>query len=232
MQTATGLIAKNLKNRELLPIKKGINTICCFSGERITEGVLKKDVLSSNFTDTQYLRYDSKYISVETAQCMQPISSDGRASLRNYSFFATENELKLLQRSDIWDILVNEKATPFILCVTYNGKKHVSYTAQPQYRNDIFSVYTDTGEVIVGVEALNELIPILKSWYSVVKGKEKAATPPTYFTKDEILTGEIGNNKIQSYGVEKYFQENQILEKYRNLPILKLLVFILQKSIL
>ena len=229
---ATELIAKNLENKDLLPIKENINAICCFSGEPITEGVLKKDVLSSNFTDTQYLRYDSKYISVSIAQCMQPISSDGRASLRNYSFFATENELRLLQRSEIWELIISEKATPFVLCVTYNGKKHVSYTAQPQYRNDVFSVYTDAGEVEVDFSVLGELTPILTSWYSIVKGKEKAATPPTYFTKDEILTGEIGNNKIQSYGVEKYFQENQILEKYRNLPILKLLVFILQKSIL
>lgn len=226
---STKIIAKHLQNRDALKIEK-VDSICAFTGGTITEGVALKNTISSNFTDNVYIRYDSKYCAVDIAQCMQPISKDNRASLRNYSFLATETELKLLNRDNLFDTVINDKSIPFVLCVTFNAKKHISYKTRIQYSNNDYIVFTDAGEVRINKSDLSIILPIIKSWYTVIDGKENTSTQPTYFTKDEILTGEVMQNKILQYGYDRYFNETQILEAYRNSLFLKLLVFILKKT--
>lgn len=229
MMSACEIIANHLENRGLLPIEN-VDAICAFSGKKITEGVPLGKLLSANFTDMAYLRYPSQYAAVAVAQCMQPISEDGRASLRNYSFLATPKELRLLSRAELLGAILQEKQTPFVLCITYNGKKHISYKAKPQCSNEMFTVYTDAVEVVVRRQDLIELMPILSAWYSIIPGKEATSTQPTYFTKDEILHGSAPAHKILAYGEAKYFEENNVLEKYRRNPVLGLIVFTLQKQ--
>jgi hypothetical protein len=228
--TATQFISKQLKNTDSMKIES-VDTICAFSGRKIEKGIALKNVLSPNFTDNAYVRYQSDYCSIDVAQCMQPISSGNRASLRNYSFLATENKLTLLSREFLFETVVNKKPIPFVLVVTYNAKKHVSYKTKMQFSNTEFTVFTDSGDVKIRQEALNTVLPIVQNWYSVVKGKESTSTLPTYFTKNEILTGQVSNAKITAYGAERFFEENQILENYYNSPSLKLIVFIIKKQI-
>jgi CRISPR type IV-associated protein Csf1 len=226
---ATALIAQHLSNKGALKIEQ-VQTICAFSGVQITEGVALKNVLSANFTDAAYVRHPSKYCAVDVAQCFAPVTDGGKASLRNFSFIATQSALTMLKREDMQAVLLSEKETPFVLCVSYNQKKHISYKSRPQYDSDNFTVFTDAGEVQIIQKEVANILPIITSWYSVVKGKEETAALPTYFTKDEILTGEVSTHKIIAYGEAKFFRETAVLEKYRRSNALKFIVHVLQKT--
>lgn len=228
MQTATALIAQHLNNQGALKIEE-IETVCAFSGLQISKGVALKNVLSANFTDAAYIRHPSKYCAVDVAQCFAPITVDGKASLRNFSFIATPSSLTMLKREDMQQVLFSEKETPFVLCISYNQKKHISYKSRPQYDSSNFTVFTDGGEVEISQDDVSEILPIVTAWYTVVKGKEDTASLPTYFTKDEILSGEVGTHKIIAYGEAKFFSQTAVLEKYRRSNALKLIVHVLQK---
>lgn len=228
--TGVELISIGLSNESCLAIEQ-INTICSFTGKHIDRGVKLKNVISSNFTDLSFIRYNSGYCCIEIAKCMAPMSKESKASLRNYSFFATKSGIALLNKDNMQEVLLSEKQTPFVFAVSYNGKKHISYKTISQYDSDNFTVFTDIGEVYLRKTELLEIIPIIKRWYSVIKGKEESTTQPTNFTKDEILSGIVQDHKVEKYGVVKFFEENAILEKYRAGTLLNLLVHILKKTI-
>jgi hypothetical protein len=229
--TGTEFISKHLCEISGTKIHN-INSICAFTGKSITRGILLKDALSSNFTDNSFVRYKSEYCSTDVFKCLQPVNNQSKASLRNYSFIVTENDLTILNREKLYDTIVGQKPVPFILAVTYNGKKHITYKTRVQYDNNEFTVFTDIGEVLVRKIDLDVILPIISNWYSVVKGKEHTSTQPTYFSKEEILTGIASNAHINNYGINKFFEENTILEQYRNTPILKLMVFVLKKTLI
>ena len=98
----------------------------------------------------------------------------------------------------------------------------------------MFKIFTDQEEVEINLDEINKhddkLPEIIQSWYSVIPGKEDTKQQPTWFTKGEILTGGKKLKNIKAYGIEKYWEENLFLEKFRNTALLKLLVFALNKK--
>ncbi|HOM05463.1 MAG TPA: hypothetical protein PLU67_08230 [Candidatus Kapabacteria bacterium] len=223
-------IAKHF-DKSVLPEPIQINSICAFTGEKITEGYEINKIISSSFTDYEYLKYKSDYVSVDIALLLSNRLINGNSGLRNYSFYCTEKELKILKREEIEDILINPKETPFIFCISFNNKKHISFKSKINYNNDNFIIQTDLAPVKINMKELNEVYPILKNRYSVLPEKKESTQLPTYFSKEEIEFGCTNYKKIESYGAEKYFKEENILNKYRKSYFLKLLIFILRKNI-
>lgn len=250
-------IGTHLKDKFIqnLPVKiySDINSIDCFTGKSITEGVLKKDLIKDVFTDHQYIRFDSEYCSVETALCLQriiPQSLENKAkklekkkaegknidnikdeftSLRNYHFLCTERELRFLKREDIQDILFSEIPVPFVLVVTFGFKKHTTFKSKLNLSNKNFIITTDKGDVKINIEEVKELFPILQKWYTVLPEKIETKDKQTFFSKDDILFSCSNSSKIERYGLTEYFTENQIIAKYRGTLYLELLAYILNK---
>lgn len=280
------LIGKHLDTQFLKSKIHKTESICAFTGESIKEGVLLKDLLSSNFTDTEYIKFKSDYTSVDVALCMQESYvatricaftgesiQEGIAtkellktkklskqqakefayqsnyigvkalqqlniiaetkiflnSLRNYSYYADNKELTILKREDVLSRLLSNKETPFVMAVTYSNKKHTSYKTRLNYDSNTFIIATDNQNVEIDIHRVKKYLPILKKWYSIIKGKENSSQEPTYFTKNEILTGRLNHNKLSFYSIEQGIKENAILEKYRNSPEFNLIVFALNK---
>lgn len=199
------------------------DTVCAFTGEMLTSGVKKKKVLSSNFTDYEAIKFESDYISVDAAKVLgQYIRTDkGFASLRSFSYLATENELKILKKDELWAILANAPEPPFVLAYTFNSKKHTAIKAKITTNKDCIYVITDTlGLIKLERNVINELCPIVQSWYSA---PPEMKPPHTYFTKEEILFGSDNVKKITEYGIESFRGEDKVLAKYRNTNILTLL---------
>jgi len=226
MQLITKHINKNILTCEI----KQVNTICKWSGKNITEGILFSDIIGDSFTELEIFKYKSDYLSVDFALLTQPVIKGEKQlnALRNYSFFATNKELKILNRDTILELLLNIPETPFQLGITYSNKKHIAYKTPINYSKHIFKVCTDTGTVVFDVIKANKLLPIIQSWYTIAK---TTSLQPTYFTKDEILGVSMPNTtKISEYGIVKYFAENDILKQYRNTMFFKLLVHVLNKK--
>jgi hypothetical protein len=224
------LITKHL-DKSLLTCKiENVNTICAFSGAKISEGIKFSEIIRERFTELEIFKFKSNYLSVDFALLTQPVIQGTKQlnSLRNYSFFATDKELKILNRDEILELLFNIPETPFQIAITYSNKKHLAYKTPLNYNKEKFKVCTDAGIVEFDVKKAKQIFPILQNWYTIAK---QTTQQPTYFTKDEILGLSIPNNsKISEYGIEKYFAENDILKPYRNTLFLKLLVHILNKK--
>lgn len=228
------LIAQHIPNTALnirvhdLQSETDSHTICAFTGKPIQFACLKKDVIGENFTDHTYIRYPSAYIDVDIAKLILPTINGN--SLRNYSFYATEKELRLMKREDILGLL-DQLETPFILGVTFSNKKHIGFKATPQYNVDRFRIYTDIGECEFDRAKHTPILEVMKRWYTIVPEKAHTEAKPTYFTKVNILGETLPNaNQIQAYGEEKYFEENTIIEPLRGTLILKVLCQILNKN--
>ena len=228
------LIAKHL-DRNLISgiISTNINAVCAFTGKQLTEGVHKKHLIGKTFTDQEYLRYPSDYLSIDAALCLYQVikAEKGYNSLRNYSYLATEKELQILKREGILALILSPPEPPFCLAVTFSNKKHTAYKTIPAGDRYNFVVTTDKGNVHIDRLIVEVVVPLIQKWYTIVPGKEDNSMQPTWFTKDEILFGSNNFKRIMDYGEEKYFAENSLIDKYRHSLFLTLIVHLLKKSL-
>lgn len=249
-------IAQHLNKNNLSKSVHKCNTVCAFTGNKITEGVKLKDITGGTFTDYEYVRYDSDFVSVVAALCIsQAILNDTHSytdrehieidetavkietkeykkhkrkinSLRNYSFICTSDELKLLSRDDFIQYILNPPRPPFIIGYSFNNKKHISYKSVISYSTDEFFVCTDS---LGNVKFEAEKV---KEIYPIIqnwytKNNEIHKVNESYFNKTEILSGSENYGKIKTYGFAQYAKENAIIEKYRNTSFLTTIVRLL-----
>ncbi len=192
-------------------------------------------LISDTFTDQAYFQNPkSDVLCRECATVLGKIINPATGKItffRNFSFLCIESELKLLKREDILSYILNPPVGRFVLCVTYNNKKHMAFKSRIQGNRDFFTVTTDTGDIKVDRELADKIISVIQSWYSVVPDKADTKAQPTWFTKVDILAGCVNYKKIETYGLKKFFAENQQIELWRGTGLLKLLVFCLNKRI-
>jgi len=149
--------------------------------------------------------------------------------LRNFSFMATESDLILLKRGDILKWVLNPPEPPFIFAVTYGGKKHIAFKSRIAENREYFIITTDTGDVYVDRLHTRRVVDVIQPWYAIIPEKAQTEIQPTWFTKGDILYGCKRNKRIEDYGIEKYMNENKQIEHWRGTPLLRLLVFVLNK---
>ena len=229
----TDFIARNVPNVDdsKLPLQE-CQAVCAFSGKALTEGVPTSFAIKNTFNDRAYLRYPAQYVSREAYICLGVLTVNGEAGweMRKYSFLATDNEFRILQRKDILDVMLNIHSVPFVLSFTESNKKHRSFKCTLNHSTEDFIVRTDNLDVRVDMRLVREILPTMQRWYSIVPEKRETAAAPTWFTKDDIKFGCTNNNKINYYGLEQYFTENAFLDKFRTFPIFTFLTDILTKQ--
>lgn len=226
------IISQHLEPRNLKYKLHQIVTKDAFTGEEITEGVKTEDLLSDVFTDWEYLKYPTGYVSVSTALCIGDVipGKTRNNSLRSYSYYASNKEFRILNRQDILELLLNIPDTPFRIAVSYNNKKHTSYKTIENVRSDAYIITTDLYNVVFVKSHVLQFLPIIQAWYSIVPEKATTAAQPTYFTKEEILNGNAPYHKQVVYGIDKHEQENEILKPFRNTQIFELITHLLNKK--
>ncbi len=221
-------IGKHLDRNNLKLQIHEVDTVCSFTGLPIKEGVSNSDLIKKTFTDHAYVKYASGYSSINAALCIDAVlpSEKGFNSLRSYSYLVTDKKLSLLKREDIENILLNPPKEPFILVATYSNKKHTAYKTKVNYSNKKYQVTTDLGNLIANTSEVKKIHKIIKKWYTVNKDTK---AQPTHFTKSEILNGCDNTKRIEAYGIDKYFRENEIIQQHRDTAFLKLLTHALNK---
>lgn len=208
---------------------------CSLTGNQIEKGYEIKKLLSANFTDIESFKYPSKYVGENFAACVKTTlkTETGYTELRKYSFIATETEIIFLKVDNLLEWILKEKPTPFVFCVgtlrASKAQKHTSFKSEINYQNDIYSISTEIGNIIVDMNIVNKILPVMKSWYTVTPETKDKSVQMTYFNKEEILTECKSFFKIEQYGAEKYFKENAILAYYRQTLLFELLTKSLQK---
>lgn len=149
MKTAIDLLGIHLskyKDNLNIPIYNLTHSVeCAFTLQNVTQAYKIGDVLSAVFSEWEYVRGKSGYVSVPTALAIREIlpSSNKEGlfnALRSYSYFATEKEFKILKREDLLDTLLNLPNEPFVFAVTFSSKKHTSYKAKLCQNNECFEI--------------------------------------------------------------------------------------------
>lgn len=209
--------------------------ICKMCGKHLVQGVKQKDVIKkATFNDYQYLTRKSNFMCIECSALIGDIQfpcDDKKRRLRSFSFIAELGSIKILKRDRLLEYIIDPPEPPFVFCITYSNKKHIAFKSQIQFDKKAYTVFTDKGAVLIDLKVIKELLVILSAWYTVLPGKEDTKQQPTWFTKGEILKSGKNYKNIIAYGLQKYQQENCIIEPYRNTALLTLLAFALNKKI-
>lgn len=193
---------------------------CCICGHQGT-GFRKRDIIPNSFMDWDYV-VNTDYICDSCTFCLR------EKSLRTSSFLASESEFKYLKREKLWENIINPPRTHFIFGITYSYKKHISFKSEINMPlQSPFSVRTENANIYINIPELTELLKIMQKWYSICKNTKQE---PTFFTKNDILTGCSNYKKIEEYGTNNYLRENMILMPYRNTGLIELLVYTLNKN--
>lgn len=226
---AFNIIARNLPaDTSRLKIVE-CDTICAITGEKIKEGLKLKDITGTNFTEYQFIKYASDYVSIDAGKCLKETltSPEGKkSSLRNYSYYADSKEFCILKKDNVLPILLNPPLLPFVIAYSYKNKKHTSIYAVANFRDDNIIIATDQyGNIVLDMSVIKSYLPIIQFWYSHNPEIHKSGSViEAYFTKQEILEGSGNLKKIKAYGFDKFYEENEILNKFRNTLSFQLIV--------
>jgi hypothetical protein len=156
--------------------------------------------------------------------------TDKNVFFRCFSFIATKENLIYLKREQILEHILNPPDSEFVFCVTYSNKKHMCFKARVNSNRYNYIVTTDIGDVRIDTQEVHEILWYIEPWYSMIPGKADTKAQPTWFTKSDILNGCENTKRIQDYGINRYFNENQKIGKWRGSALLKLLTFALNKK--
>ena len=209
------------------------NTVCAFTGKQIISGIPTKQAIKKTFTDFEYLKYESDYISAEAWKVLNPCiqGNNGLNALRSYSYIVTNSGIKIIKHAEYMHALINPPEPPFVFVITYSNKKHTAFKAVINHSRQSFIVQTDVNRVVIDSARLAEICPVIQDWYSVIPEKADTTLQPTWFNKSEILHGCDNPRRIEQYGFERYFTENKIIDGFRGTEFLKLITFCLTKGI-
>ncbi len=185
----------------------------------------KKVVIGASFMDDAFLS-GSNYLCIYCAACIG-IGQPQNLAIRTTSFLATEKQLIRLKREQLWENILHPPVVPFVFGITYTHKKHISFKSYVNFSRDIYMIRTENESVTIKRDAIRNLCEIIQNWYTICRD---ISTKPTFFTKQDVLSGCNNYKKIEHYGADRYLSENKKIERYRKTSLLKLLVYALNKG--
>jgi len=192
--------------------------ICAVCGTFDIKAHLKKYILSANFNDIQYLKYNSNYICSCCAKCLSDSAIDGKP-LRSYSIFVTESNLIKLAHDDIHKIFLTPLEIPCLIMITYSHKKHIFFHAQITNDINAICVATDVGNIIFSQDEFIKIFNICNELYNKVG-----------LSKDNIRFGQVRWKQVEEYGINTYQKLEYNLQKYYHTGLLNFIIYCLVKE--
>ena len=192
---------------------------CIMCGRETKTGTKPKKIISGCFNDWENMKHQGTVVCEYCAACLNSTAFDGKA-LRSYSVIVSEAGIAKATRKDIAEAIARPPESPYLLIVNYSQKKHAWFSSiinDPA--SDTVYVGTDQGVVIV------DRAPFCAAFAA---GRELYAGG---FSKADIdLANTSKYNKIEQYGVDKYYADMAVLEPLRNTKSMQLLIWALYKD--
>ena len=156
--------------------------------------------------------------------CKQTISDNfldspkgKKCGLRLYSFLVENNKFIKIDLKEKWFYLFEYNyKTPFILCFSETGKKHISFKAKESFNTKNFWVCTEYCNIWFE----------RKKWYPVFQIANDLYQQKV--TKKELLSYSISPWKFNKYNLN--FKNLKKLKPYKNTEQYKLIISVLQKE--
>lgn len=177
------------------------------------EGIHKNDAIKETFTDNDRARGSgADYVCMSCVWCLS------FKQLRNYSIFATENELRHPSRVEMRDILLNPPMGAWLLCAAVSGQKHLCFKSKINYSNQKYSTLLEETLVIVEKSSFSRILSIVEWLYNAG------------FTKEEIVSCNFPSHKIIKCGLEEFELHSKEIYKCKGSRILSLCGFVAKKE--
>jgi len=186
--------------------------ICAVCGKEISEGIPIKRVVSSSFTDWNFLAdMTASYVCAACTWCIK------EPKMRRSQYIATENELLYFKREDIEKYFFEPPEPPFVFFVTSSYKKHGSFRARVNDSRHLFYIQFEDRQILFSPNKYRELFNTMKRMYSVFNKMK------------EIAKGDYIQKRVMSYGLPNWRADEEILKQYRGSQVFELLLYALNK---
>ena len=153
-----------------------VDFYCPICGDHANIGVRVKDIVSSNFTDWQYV---GDYVCGRCADLF---------SLYFYSYVVDPDGIHLLNVRQLREQLITPQKVPFLFVITTSQKKHLFYRSTWNYNNSLFAVNLETETIYTTPERMRILFDFVECLQSLG------------CTKDSLKRGEISFCAAQKVG--------------------------------
>jgi hypothetical protein len=198
-----------------LPEYKG-DTTCVFCGKPAQKNL--KKVIKKTFTDLDYLQ-KGEGVCEACKFCL-----DDKNAIRKKSAVYHKGGVLKFTALELEDIVFNldkyNIEPPFFFAVSYSKKKHMFYKGDLSFNFKKFFIQTDDIGFEFDVNEYKEVFNLIKELYTQIPGKKQ-----TYFTKGEIMSLSPPIYKIKNFGLDRFYEIKQKLEKYRKNPAYEMLVY-------
>lgn len=219
----THIIGRHIKAD--LPDLKRFDGCCAVCGGIDHPGWPIENVVTSTFADIDWLT-GGRYVCEPCLKCLGQGQPRNRW-VKNFSCLATEDELRILKREDLWEHLLNPPEKPFVLNITFAHKKHMSFKSRVNPGGSPYWVTSDIDTVLIDLDTIRPAIEIMQRWYTVCDTTKQR---PTWFTKNDIARGATNFKRIERYGANRYLREDSELERFRGTHALEILLYALNKK--
>lgn len=191
---------------------ESIGGVCAVCGKTITEGVPIKKVVSSSFTDWNFLAdISASHVCAACTWCIK------EPKMRRSQYIATENRLVYFKREIIEHWLFFPPHPPFVFFMTSSYKKHGSFRAKVNGSRDLFYIQFEDRQILFSPNKYKELFELMKRMYA------------TFNKTQEIGTGNYIQKRVMEYGIEKWREDEAVLKRYRGSQVFELLLYALNK---
>lgn len=196
---------------------KGICTVC---GEELKEGGIKsKKLFSNNYTDwSVHKNPEGRYVCAACAFCILLNPAPGRVSLKKYSFVASRDRLKICNRAEMRDVLLEPPKPPFVAVCSESQKKHLITKAAISYSRERY--YCNLEERVIPVRR-EKMIALVR---------ETEVLNSLGVAKAEMLSGRVNISRLFSvYDFEGCERIMKRVEAIKDEPELPIALFVGQK---
>ena len=123
---------------------------CPICGRQSSSGCRIKDIVSSNFTDWQYV---GDYVCPDCADLF---------SLYFYNYIVDPDGIHLYNVREIRDQLTRPQKPPFMACISTSHKKHLFYKAAWNQDSQRFAVNLETETIHTSIDRMRELFDFVE----------------------------------------------------------------------
>ncbi len=191
---------------------------CNLCGKPFKGGIPVKKLLGSSYMDwAVHKNPDGTHICEACSFCLA-MNPEGRIALFRYAIIADGEELRLCNRAEMRDALINPPQPPFVAIVPVSQKKHLFSKAKISFSRDNFFCSLEEMTVPVDLEAFKALIEKIEALRGVG------------IVKTDIEAGRIGGFFIKNYDIMSQEKALEIIAECRKSEMFQLALFLAQKA--
>lgn len=169
--------------------------VCPICHKEQTEGCKIKEIVSSSFTDWQYV---GDYVCRECADLF---------SLYFYNYISGTDGIRLYNVRELREQLTTPQKPPFLFVISTSKKKHLFYRAKWNYQSDPFAVNLETETIMTSCKRMKTLFDFVECLQTLG------------VSKNALKDGNIPFEIAKKTGLASVFWLKKELEESREIQI-------------